>query len=351
MYRPDTSERHTESRAIGTRRCGGHGQPAFWRSRACRPRPAARDPHARLRAAQAAQPCSARSARFSYGSLYPCLKELLAQGMIAEEEAAPADPDAADRPPVQIVYKITAEGKERLQDLLAQAGPAAWDDDGFGVHFAFFGQTRADIRLRILEGRRRRVEERLEGVRAGLARTRERLDRYTLELQRHGLESVEREVRWLNELIASERQSDAGPGSPQRAIEMTAGRARLADPPAAPSGTVDKEHNRMGSVRVAIVGVGNCAASLVQGVEYYSNADPNDRVPGLMHVQLRRLPRVRRGVRRRLRRGRQEGRPRPGRGDRRQREQHHQDLRRAADRGHRAARADLRRPRASTTGR
>ena len=41
----------------------------------------------------------------------------------------------------------------------------------------------------------------------------------------------------------------------------------------------------MSSVRVAIVGVGNCASSLVQGVEYYRNADPNDRVPGLMHVK------------------------------------------------------------------
>jgi len=40
----------------------------------------------------------------------------------------------------------------------------------------------------------------------------------------------------------------------------------------------------MGSVRVAIVGVGNCASSLVQGVEYYRDADPDARVPGLMHV-------------------------------------------------------------------
>jgi myo-inositol-1-phosphate synthase len=40
----------------------------------------------------------------------------------------------------------------------------------------------------------------------------------------------------------------------------------------------------MGSVRVAIVGVGNCASSLVQGVEYYRDADPASRVPGLMHV-------------------------------------------------------------------
>ncbi|OZM72735.1 inositol-3-phosphate synthase [Amycolatopsis antarctica] len=39
------------------------------------------------------------------------------------------------------------------------------------------------------------------------------------------------------------------------------------------------------NVRVAIVGVGNCAASLVQGVQYYRDADPNSRVPGLMHVQ------------------------------------------------------------------
>jgi myo-inositol-1-phosphate synthase len=42
----------------------------------------------------------------------------------------------------------------------------------------------------------------------------------------------------------------------------------------------------MGSVRVAIVGVGNCAASLVQGIEYYRSADPGARVPGLMHVEL-----------------------------------------------------------------
>ncbi|MFM2437955.1 MAG: hypothetical protein RLZ55_772 [Actinomycetota bacterium] len=41
----------------------------------------------------------------------------------------------------------------------------------------------------------------------------------------------------------------------------------------------------MGSLRVAIVGVGNCASSLVQGVEYYKDATPDTNVPGLMHVQ------------------------------------------------------------------
>src|ERR1700710_2265512 len=39
-------------------------------------------------------------------------------------------------------------------------------------------------------------------------------------------------------------------------------------------------------VRVAIVGVGNCANSFIQGVEYYKNADPAEQVPGLMHVEL-----------------------------------------------------------------
>ena len=41
----------------------------------------------------------------------------------------------------------------------------------------------------------------------------------------------------------------------------------------------------MGSVRVAIIGVGNCATSLIQGVEFYKDADPDGNVPGLMHVK------------------------------------------------------------------
>ncbi|HRA45324.1 MAG TPA: inositol-3-phosphate synthase, partial [Phycicoccus sp.] len=40
----------------------------------------------------------------------------------------------------------------------------------------------------------------------------------------------------------------------------------------------------MGSIRVAVVGVGNCASSLVQGVHYYRDADAAQTVPGLMHV-------------------------------------------------------------------
>src|ERR1041384_163867 len=48
---------------------------------------------------------------------------------------------------------------------------------------------------------------------------------------------------------------------------------------------MSKGASAMGSVRVAIVGVGNCAASLIQGVHYYRDADPAVRVTGLMHVK------------------------------------------------------------------
>jgi myo-inositol-1-phosphate synthase len=44
-------------------------------------------------------------------------------------------------------------------------------------------------------------------------------------------------------------------------------------------------HDGSGRIRVAIVGVGNCAASLVQGVHFYADADPSNTVPGLMHVK------------------------------------------------------------------
>jgi DNA-binding PadR family transcriptional regulator len=176
---------------------------------------------------------------FSYGSLYPCLRQLLADGLIAEDppdERAPGTTTQSPRDSAlpltgrrsKIVYKLTAEGKERLQELLTQAGPSSWEDESFGVHFAFFRHTEAEVRLRILEGRRSRLEERLDGVRTALARTRERLDSYTLELQRHGLESVEREVRWLNELIDTERA---------QAVRARADRAQAQDAEPVPDKT------------------------------------------------------------------------------------------------------------------
>lgn len=138
----------------------------------------------------------------SYGSLYPALKNLLQRHLIAE--VAPDEAPALTTRRARIVYELTAEGKERFAEMVAQPGPDSWDDEGFAAHLAFFARTPADIRLRILEGRRSRLEERLSILRDSLTRTAQRMDDYTLRLQQHGLDGVEREVRWLNELIDSE---------------------------------------------------------------------------------------------------------------------------------------------------
>jgi len=131
---------------------------------------------------------------FSFGSLYP-----------TEEPVVDVDAVQLASRRSRVTYRITAEGKERLADLLGDAGPQSWSDDGFGVHLAFFSRTSSEARMRILEGRRRRVEERREGLRSAVTRAADRLDTYTAELHQLGLESSDREVRWLNELIDQER--------------------------------------------------------------------------------------------------------------------------------------------------
>ena len=150
----------------------------------------------------------------SYGTLYPALKELVAGGFLD------ADPAPGSTGRNRIVYALTAAGKERFRELVDETGPSSWDDDNFGVHFAFFARADSQTRVRILEGRRSRLEERLERFRTSLVRSRERRDAYTLELQRHGLESAEREVRWLTELIDTER-AGAAPGSSTRQAATT----------------------------------------------------------------------------------------------------------------------------------
>jgi len=107
-----------------------------------------------------------------------------------------------------LIYDTFMAGNERFAKLMADSGPAAWEDDNFDVRFAFFGRTDREIRLRILEGRRARLEERLSRVREQVDEVRGS-DAYAAELRRHGIESVEREVRWLTDLIAAER--GAGP--------------------------------------------------------------------------------------------------------------------------------------------
>jgi DNA-binding PadR family transcriptional regulator len=148
----------------------------------------------------------------SYGSLYPALKKMLRAGWIAEQAGGVNGSMVVVGRRPRIVYELTAAGDERFTRLMSEAGPSAWEDDNFDVRFAFFSRTDMEIRLRILEGRRTRLAERLERVQEQLARTQQQMDRYATELQRHGVESVEREVRWLSELINAERTTQ--PGTP-----------------------------------------------------------------------------------------------------------------------------------------
>lgn len=143
----------------------------------------------------------------SYGSLYPALRSLAERGLIhgVDEDRLGAAGGRGGSRRARIVYQLTAAGKEHLVEVLGSFGPSTWDDDEFDVRFSLFGQTDAETRLRILEGRRTRLTERLELVRQSLARARERMDEYTAELQRHGLDTVEREVAWLDQLIDNER--------------------------------------------------------------------------------------------------------------------------------------------------
>jgi DNA-binding PadR family transcriptional regulator len=141
----------------------------------------------------------------SYGTLYPCLKTLVRAGHIEADEDAASDLRGRRN---RIVYHLTPAGKEHFAHVMEDSGPTTWDDENFGVRFAFFARTDSTTRVRILEGRRSRLQERLENVRDAAHRGRQRADRYTRELQRHGLESVEREVSWLSDLIERERAAE-----------------------------------------------------------------------------------------------------------------------------------------------
>ncbi|WP_432547114.1 PadR family transcriptional regulator [Kineococcus sp. SYSU DK004] len=145
----------------------------------------------------------------SYGTLYPCLRRLQADGCITETRSAPA---TGRRP--RVVYEVTAAGRERLRRLLEDAGPDAWEDDAFGVRFALFTRVAPRTRLRLLEGRRARLLERLDHLSRTIDRTQAQLDAYALEAQRHGLDTVRREVAWLDRLISAEATAPAAPAPP-----------------------------------------------------------------------------------------------------------------------------------------
>jgi DNA-binding PadR family transcriptional regulator len=124
-------------------------------------------------------------------------------GLVEQEEVSKGGRSKRTR----LVYSITRKGRERFDQLTEQVSPSAWEDDNFEVHVAFFSPTSKRNRLRILEGRLRRLQERADILRADLDRSAVGLDKYLVEWRRHSLETAEREIAWLEEMINSERKS------------------------------------------------------------------------------------------------------------------------------------------------
>ena len=139
----------------------------------------------------------------SFSVLYPQLRRMLEAGLISQSEV----PRGGRSKRVRIVYSITNNGKERFAALTETLSPQAWDDENFEVHVAFFSPTSSRNRLRILEGRHRRLKEKAEILRADLERSAVGLDKYLIEWRRHSLETAEREIAWLEEMIQSERKT------------------------------------------------------------------------------------------------------------------------------------------------
>ena len=109
----------------------------------------------------------------------------------------------SDDPLKEIKYLT---GKDKFATLLKEAGPESWDDENFLTYFAFFAKTASAVRLQILQGRRARLQERVALLESQIEKTEKQMDQYTIKLQNHNLDSVESELKWIDELISSERK-------------------------------------------------------------------------------------------------------------------------------------------------
>lgn len=138
--------------------------------------------------------------RVSYGSLYPALKRLQRQGAV--EMVFPRG-EVGRR---KNVYRITEEG-QRLFAELGESTQEDSDDNGFRVRLAFFRHLKPEARIGVMERRRAVLVDRLRELKDRLASYRERVDSYTLSLMRHGMDTTEHDIRWLDDMIQAERRA------------------------------------------------------------------------------------------------------------------------------------------------
>jgi DNA-binding PadR family transcriptional regulator len=143
----------------------------------------------------------------SYGSLYPALKRLQSQGAV--EMVFPKG-EVRRR---KNVYRITEAG-EALFSQTVDSPHHGNDDNGFRVRLAFFRHLKPEARIGVMERRRAALMDRVRDLQERLASYRERVDGYTLSLMRHGVDTTEQDIRWLDDMIKAERRgSDERPGT------------------------------------------------------------------------------------------------------------------------------------------
>jgi DNA-binding PadR family transcriptional regulator len=149
----------------------------------------------------------------SFSVLYPQLRRMLLAGYIQEEavdrqfnQSGSASLIRNNKRP-RIVYAITEEGMARFEALTESVSADAWEDEGFEIRFAFFSPTPTKSRVRILEGRLRRLQEKAEILRDEVEKSPIGIDKYLQEWRRHSLDSADREIAWLQEMITTERKS------------------------------------------------------------------------------------------------------------------------------------------------
>lgn len=157
----------------------------------------------------------------SFGSLYPALGRLESAGAVRVVEPTPT---GASSRRGRKVYGITARGLSLFEELLAAESNSNDDDRVFALRLAFARHLPPDARLGMLERRRARLLERLARLGVRVRAGRDRLDGYGRTLAEHDRDIAERDLSWIDQLIARERAATGGttPGTGQGPIPTTA---------------------------------------------------------------------------------------------------------------------------------
>ena len=145
----------------------------------------------------------------SFGSLYPTLKKLERRGVVERF----FDDQSTRR---KHVYRITSSGEAEFLELLAEGAHSTWEEDKFPLRVAFFRYLKPEARVRLLERRKAYLQDKLEEGRRSLGRAdRAAADTYTVSLMRHGVETTEHDIAWLDTLISAERATLGDADAPE----------------------------------------------------------------------------------------------------------------------------------------